>query len=237
MSRILVLAKSGFGKTFSMGQVPELNHIGLDPKETYVISVTSKPLTFPKSRELYKVAQKGKVATGNRYISNDPEEIATLLEQLLQSPYKNIVVDDFNYLMQDYYMDNALKGGWDTPKKIGYFMGRIFSAIEKYGDSDKNIIILAHGEEVPQQDGRIYLKMKTTGKMVDEYVTPEGKFDVTLVGRSRFDAGQKKIVKEFITNEDEFTSSPKSPYGMFPELYIPNDLGLVVAKVNEYYNG
>ena len=71
----------------------------------------------------------------------------------------------------------------------------------------------------------------------DEYVTPEGKFDVTLVGRSRFDAGQKKIVKEFITNEDEFTSSPKSPYGMFPELYIPNDLGLVVAKVNEYYNG
>ena len=237
MSRILVLAKSGFGKTFSMGQVPELNHVGLDPKETYVISVTSKPLTFPKSRELYKVAQKGKVATGNRYISNNPEEIATLLEQLLQSPYKNIVVDDFNYLMQDYYMDNALKGGWDTPKKIGYFMGKIFSAIEKYGDNDKNIIILAHGEEVPQQDGRIYLKMKTTGKMVDEYVTPEGKFDVTLVGRSRFDAGQKKIVKEFITNEDEFTSSPKSPYGMFPELYIPNDHGLVVAKVNEYYNG
>lgn len=237
MSRILVLAKSGFGKTFSMGQVPELNHVGLDPKETYVISVTSKPLTFPKSRELYKVVQKGKVATGNRYISNNPEEIATLLEQLLQSPYKNIVVDDFNYLMQDYYMDNALKGGWDTPKKIGYFMGKIFSAIEKYGDSDKNIIILAHGEEVPQQDGRIYLKMKTTGKMVDEYVTPEGKFDVTLVGRSRFDAGQKKIVKEFITNEDEFTSSPKSPYGMFPELYIPNDLGLVVAQVNAYYNG
>ena len=237
MSRILVLAKSGFGKTFSMGQVPELNHIGLDPKETYVISVTSKPLTFPKSRELYKVAEKGKVATGNRYISNNPEEIATLLEQLLQSPYKNIVVDDFNYLMQDYYMDNALKGGWDTPKKIGYFMGKIFSAIEKYGDSDKNIIILAHGEEVPQQDGRIYMKMKTTGKMVDEYVTPEGKFDVTLVGRSRFDEGQKKIVKEFITNEDEFTSSPKYPYGMFPELYIPNDVGLVVAKVNEYYNG
>lgn len=237
MSRILVLAKSGFGKTFSIGQIPELNHVGLNPKDTYIISVTSKPLTFPKSRELYKVAQKGKVNTGNRYISNNPEEIATLLEQLLQSPYKNIVVDDFNYLMQDYYMDNALKGGWDTPKKIGYFMGKIFSAIEKYGDSDKNIIILAHSEEVPQQDGRIYLKMKTTGKMVDEYVTPEGKFDVTLVGRSRFDTSQKKIIKEFITNEDEFISSPKSPYGMFDGLYIPNDLGLVVSKIEEYYNG
>ena len=112
---------------------------------------------------------------------------------------------------------------------------KIFSAIEKYGDSNKNIIVLAHGEEVPQQDGRVYLKMKTTGKMVDEYVTPEGKFDVTLVGRSRYDSAQKKVVKEFITNEDEFTSSPKSPYGMFSELYIPNDLGKVVQAVTEYY--
>lgn len=166
MSRILVLAKSGFGKTFSMGEIPDIGHIGLNPKETYIVSVTSKPLTFPRSRELYRVAKKGKVASGNRYISNNPEEVATIIEQLLASPYKNIVVDDFNYLMQDYYMDNALKGGWDTPKKIGYFMSKIFSAIEKYGDSDKNIIVLAHGEEVPQQDGRVYLKMKTTGKMV-----------------------------------------------------------------------
>lgn len=243
MSRILVLAKSGFGKTFSMGKVEALGHIGLNPEKTYVISVTSKPLTFPGSRDLYKVTtieskvDANALAKGNRVITNNPEQVAQIIELLLQSPFDNIVIDDFNYLMQDYYMDNALKGGWDTPKKIGYFMGKIFAAIEKYGDSDKNIIVLAHGEEVPQQDGRVYLKMKTTGKMVDEYVTPEGKFDVTLVGRSRFDTGSKKVIKEFITNEDEFTSSPKSPYGMFEDLYIPNDLGIVVEKVNKYYNG
>ena len=234
MSRILVV-QSLVCKTFSMGKVEELNHVGLNP-ETYVISVTSKPLTFPKV-ELYKTTPINNMSGGNRVITNNPEQVAYAIEQLLQSPFKNIVVDDFNYLMQDYYMDNALKGGWDTPKKIGYFMGKIFSAIEKYGDSDKNIIVLAHGEEVPQQDSRVYLKMKTTGKMVDEYVTPEGKFDVTLVGRSRFDTASKKVIKEFITNEDEFTSSPKSPYGMFDNLYIPNDLGIVVEKVNKYYNG
>lgn len=233
MARILVLAKSGFGKTFSIGQIPELGHKGLDPKETYVVSVTSKPLTFPKSRELYKVTPCDKMAEGNRVITNDPEKIASILEMLLKSPYKNIVVDDFNYLMQDYYMANALKGGWDTPKKIGFFMGKIFDAIEKYGDTDKNIIVLAHGEEMPQPDGRIYLKMKTTGKMVDEYVTPEGKFDITLVGRTKLES--KKIVKEFITNEDEYIASPKSPYGMFESLYIPNDLGLVVDAVKNYY--
>lgn len=112
-------------------------------------------------------------------------------------------------------------------------MGKIFDAIEKYGDTDKNIIVLAHGEEMPQPDGRIYLKMKTTGKMVDEYVTPEGKFDITLVGRTKLES--KKIVKEFITNEDEYTASPKSPYGMFESLYIPNDLGLVIDAVKNYY--
>lgn len=236
MSRILILAKSGFGKTFSIGAVPELGHVGLNPAETYVISVTSKPLTFPKAASVYKVAQPSKPETGNRYISNNPEEIASLLDMLRVSKFKNIVLDDFNYLMQDYYMQNALKQGWDTPKKIGYFMGKIFDSIEKYGDTDKNIIVLAHGEEVPQSDGRVYLKLKTTGKMVDEYITPEGKFDVTLVGKSRFDTSAKKVVKEFITNEDEFTSSPKSPYGMFDSLYIDNDLGIVVQKINEYHS-
>lgn len=88
---------------------------------------------------------------------------------------------------------------------------------------------------------RIYNRSNQPCKFVyqkwDEYITIEGKFDVTLVGRSRFDTGSKKVIKEFITNEDEFTSSPKSPYGMFEELYIPNDLGLVVEKVNNYYKG
>ena len=237
MSKVLILAKSGFGKSTSIGEIPELGLKGLDPKTTYLISCVNKPLPFRGANKKFVVTTPNNPTGGNRVITNDAEAVAKIINMLAKSPYKNIVLDDMNYMAQDYYMKNALKGGWDTPKKIGYFMGKIFSAIEKYGDSDKNIIILAHGEEVPQQDGRIYLKMKTTGKMVDEYVTPEGKFDVTLVGRSRFDAVQKKIVKEFITNEDEFTSSPKSPYGMFPELYIPNDLGLVVAKVNEYYNG
>ena len=85
---------------------------------------------------------------------------------------------------------------------------------------------------------RMYNRFNQPNRFVcqwDEYVTPEGKVDVTLVGRSRFDTGSKKVIKEFITNEDEFTSSPKSPYGMFEELYIPNDLGLVVEKVNKYY--
>ena len=61
-------------------------------------------------------------------------------------PYKNIVIDDFNYLAQDFYMANAMKGGWDTPKQIGYGMGLIFDSF-KGCPENKNIICCAHYEE------------------------------------------------------------------------------------------
>lgn len=236
MSRILVLASSGFGKTFSIGAVPELNHIGLNPKETFIISVTTKPLSFPKSNVDYKITTIDKITAGNRIVTNNPETVAKTLTLLATSPFKNIVLDDKNYLMQDYYMAHALEGGWNTPKKIGVFMAEIFKAIDLFDGYTKHVFVLAHPEVVAQPDGRVYYKMKTTGNMTDTFITPEGKFDITLVGKSKYDNTKKEVIKEFITNEDEYTSSPKSPYGMFKELYIPNDLGLVLQKIEEYYN-
>ena len=50
-------------------------------------------------------------------------------------------------------MKNALKGGWDCPKIIGYNMGLIFDAINNIPET-KNVIVLAHYEE--------YKDMKTT---------------------------------------------------------------------------
>lgn len=232
MSRTLILASSGFGKTTSLAKIDAIGHIGLNPKETYLISVTSKPL--PNGNTFYTIAPKKEFTKGNRYITNDPEEIAKLLEFLVNSPFTNVVVDDFNYILQDYYMENALKGGWDTPKKIGAFTYKIFDAIEKYDGKNKHIFVMAHPEFVDEVDGRKKVKMKTTGRMVDEYITPEGKFDITLFGKSRFDATTKKVVKEYITNEDEFFSGIKSPIGMFKELYIPNDLGYVLNCIKEH---
>jgi hypothetical protein len=241
MARILVLAGSGFGKSTSIGNIPELGIKGLDPATTFIISVTSKPLPFKGSGALYPSVRVDNVASFpnlvpyKRLISNNPDVIEKTFNELIGSPFKTIVLDDMNYIMQDYYMDNALRTGWDAPKKIGFDMNKIFKAIEKFEDPTQHVIVLAHGESVMSPDGRTYFKLKTTGKMVDEYVTPEGKFDITLVGISRFDSGEKKVMKEYITNENEQYSSPKSPVGMFKDIAIPNDLGLVIDKVNEYY--
>ena len=48
-----------------------------------------------------------------------------------------------------------------------------------------------------------------------------------------FDEKEKKAIREFVTNDDGVYPA-KSPIGMF-DLYMPNDLGLVVDKITEYY--
>lgn len=235
MPSVLILAPSGFGKTTSMLNIPDLGIEGLNPAETYLISCSGKPLPAKGSNEKYKVTISSALGEGNRVISTNPEEVAFILFSLVNSPFQNIVVDDMNYLMQDYYMDNALEAGWDAPKKIGFDMGKIFKAITALNVANKNIIVLAHGENVTGPDGRTYIKYKTTGKMVDDYVTPEGKFETTLLGISQYDHNQQKVTKQFLTRENERYSSAKSPHGLFEEMLIPNDLGYVVKKMKEYY--
>lgn len=171
MSKILVLAPSGFGKSTSIGQTEDeargISIKGLNPENTYLISVTSKDLPFRGSKKMFPVTSLDNMKDGRRVICNNAIDLEIGLRSLIGSPFKNVVVDDLNYIMQDWYMDNALAKGWDAPKQIGYYMGKIFKAIEDLDADGKNIFVLAHGEPVQQPDGRIYLKMKTTGKMVN----------------------------------------------------------------------
>ena len=233
MSKILILAKSGFGKSTSIGEIPELGLKGLDPKTTYLISCVNKPLPFRGANKKFVVTAPNNPTGGNRVITNDAEVVAKIINMLAKSPYKNIVLDDMNYMAQDYYMKNALKGGWDTPKKIGYNTGLVVDAINAVPE-DKNIICLAHYEEYKDKNGdSISYKYKSTGNMVDSYITPEGKFEIVLYGKSSYDEKEKKSIREFVTNDDGVYPA-KSPIGMF-DLYMPNDLGLVVDKIAEYY--
>lgn len=235
MAKILILAKSGFGKSTSIGEIPELGLKGLDPKTTYLISCVNKPLPFRGANKKFVVTTPDKIADGNRIITNDAEVVAKVITMLADpnAPFKNIVLDDMNYMAQDYYMKNALKGGWDTPKKIGYNTGLVFDAINAVPE-DKNIICLAHYEEYKDKNGdSLSFKYKSTGNMVDAYITPEGKFEIVLYGKSSYDEKEKKSIRQFVTNDDGVYPA-KSPVGMF-DLYMPNDLGLVVEKVTEYY--
>ena len=85
MAKILVLAKSGFGKSTSIGEIPELGLKGLNPETTYLISAVNKPLPFRNGNSKYKKVVvtvpptdqnfASQIASGNRLISNDAETI------------------------------------------------------------------------------------------------------------------------------------------------------------------
>lgn len=235
MSKILVLAKSGFGKSTSIGEIPELGIKGLDPSTTYLISAVNKPLPFRGANKKFVMTTYENPTGGNRVVTNDAEQVANLISMVghPDSPFETIVVDDLNYISQDFYMKNALKGGWDVPKKIGYGMGLIFDAINSVPEN-KTVICLAHYEEYKDKNGdSISYRYKSIGNMVDAYISPEGKFEIVLYGKATYDNKEKKSIREFVTNDDGVYPA-KSPVGML-DLYVPNDLGYIVDAVKAYY--
>ena len=100
MAKVLVLAPSGFGKSTSIGQIPELGIKGLVPEETYLISVTSKPLPFRGSGAAYPITIASDLSKGRRVITDNAKDIESILLSLVGSPFKNIVWDDSNYVIQ-----------------------------------------------------------------------------------------------------------------------------------------
>ena len=241
MAKILVLAKSGFGKTTSYCGRGKLGIKGLDPKETYVIQCISRAVPN-KEFKLTKSAEIKDLASGNR-VQVDCitglerfKKVAEIVDCLIKSPYKNIVIDDFNYLSQDYYMANAMKGGWQTPKEIGYGMSLIFNSFKGIPE-DKNLICCAHYEEYKEKsDDTLSYKFKTTGNMVDGYITPEGNFDIIMYGKQSYNNEEKKPIKVFI-KEFDGTYPAKDSIGALDDLpdEIPNDLSIVVDKLREIY--
>ena len=170
MARVLCLAQSGFGKTTSWAGRAKLGIKGLDPKETYVIQCVGRGVPNPEyklcpSAEIKDMAKGNRVNVETLTGLDRFKRVSDFLEMLKNSPFTNIVIDDFNYLMQDYFMANAMKGGWQTPKEIGYGIGLIFNAFRDFPEN-KHIYVFAHYDKSNDNDGQVTYKMKTTGKMV-----------------------------------------------------------------------
>ena len=240
MARILILALSGFGKTTAWAGRKKLGIKGLNPKETYVIQCIGRGVPNLE----YKLCSSNEIKdmnTGNRVevesvVGLDRfKRVADMLNVLKASPYRNVIIEDFNYLMQDYYMNNAMKGGWNVPKEIGYGIGLIFDAFKGFPEN-KNIYVIAHYEKTNDNDGKVTYQMKTTGKMVTEYCTPQGKFDIILYGKQSYNEELHKAVKVFVKDFDgEFPA--KDSLGVLDDLpdEFPNDLAIVDEQLKKIY--
>ena len=235
---IAVVANTGFGKSTALAPIEEIGHIGLNPKETLIINILNKPLPFKGWKKHYlPIKSKDDLKKGNYLATSDYGVIIETINYFDQNRKEiiNVVIDDFQYLMADNFMKDALKSGYDKFNKLAK---RTYDVINAgMGMRDQvNFIILTHSEIVETQDFGTSYKMKTIGKMLDDKVKLEGLFTVLLYGKSSWDGKQGIAIRNFVTNRDGQYPA-KSPFRMFDKLYIPNDLGKVLKTMNAYYEG
>jgi hypothetical protein len=223
-----IVGASGTGKSTSMGHIPELGIAGLNPEETFVINVMGKPLPFK--------GWKAKYEDGKNYFSTtDAKTILAALAKIKDMPnIKNIVLDDYQYVMANEFVQKATTKGFDKFAIMAKNAYDVLNTSRMLRD-DQKVIVLTHSEDV-MIDGKSFKKIKTIGKMLDEKVTLEGLFTVLLFTDVEYDDKAQTATYSFVTNRtDEYQA--KSPVGMFDNIKIPNDLGLVVSKIDEYNHG
>lgn len=225
MASIAIAGKSGTGKSTSLGQFPQLGIKGLNPKETAIINVAGKDLPFQGWKKNYNKESKNYVET------SDVDKIVLAINIFDQNPnIKNVVIDDAQYIMAFEFMSRAKEAGYGKFADLGVNLGKVVKAAKDTRPNLK-VYFLWH----PEEDKETGFKLKTVGKMVDDYLTLEGLFTVVLYTNvSKSSDG--KILYQFVTNFDGKYPS-KSPIGMFKDLYIANDLGFVSESIDKYNEG
>lgn len=209
----LIMGESGTGKSSSIRQ--------LDPKETFVINVLDKALPFKNFKKNYTPAIDN---IGNYYATDDASYILKIIENISKNrkDIKNIIIDDFQYIMANEFMRKAREKGYEKFTLIAQQAWKIINQC-MIARNDLYIFILSHTEIDSQ--GRS--KVKTIGKMLDDKITLEGMFTVVL---------HSMIVNKeykFLT-QNNGTHIAKSPLDMFDKELIDNNLLYVKETMMAY---
>lgn len=213
---ILIIGESGSGKSTS---IRNLNH-----EETVIINVLNKPLPFLGYKKKYtSIINDNK--TANYFASDDSKKIRECINRINKNnSIKNLIIDDFQYIMANQFMKKALEKGYDKFTEIGQSAWQIIKDMTDCRE-DLNCIVLSHSDV--DQHGKS--RCKTIGKMLDDKICLEGMFTIV------FHALTRDNKYKFLTQNDGVHIA-KSPMGMFNEKFIDNDLEEIKNKMYEYFN-
>lgn len=221
---IMLLGKSGTGKSTSIK--------GLDPKETVVINVLGKRLPFKGSNALYNKENK------NLFQRESYTDIISLIQNISDKAtnVKNIILDDFIYVMRKEYFSRARETGYNKYTELAQHFQQIISTCEKLRE-DLNVFMILHSEDVQSDKTTTGYKVSTVGNLVDNCYNPLEVVPMVLYSSVKYD-DKGNTQYGFYTHrckEGVVEIPAKTPDEMFEEDFIPNDLGYVVKKMNEYY--
>lgn len=221
---IIILGKSGTGKSSSIRS--------LDPKETVVLNVLGKKLPFKGSSALYNKEAK------NLFRIDDYTQAINMLQGIDKgaSYVHNIIIDDAIYIMRKEYFRRAKEAGYSKYTELGMHFQQIISTIENMRE-DINVFLILHSEDIMSDNSIIGYKVSTIGKLLDSQYNPVEVVPMVLYSSVKYDdkgvATYGFYTHRFMDGVIEIPA--KSPAGMFTEDFIPNDLGIVVKAMKEYY--
>lgn len=222
---IALVGESGSGKSTSIRN--------LDPKETFIISTTGKRPGIKGAVKKYPTFTKTDNGyTGNFVTTSNVDKIATILKYInsKRPDIKTVIIDDYQYIMGFEAMDKADQKGYEKFTQMAQHAYQVLKEAMNMRD-DLYVVVSTHSENTGDRINPFF-KIKTLGKMIDSTITLEGLFTYVLfTAIQRDDDGNPSY--KFMTNSDGSTTG-KSPMGLFDELYIDNDLKLVIDRIDEY---
>lgn len=220
----MILGPSGTGKSSSIK--------GLDPKETVVLNVLRKRLPFKGSNGIYNTENK------NLFPVDDYSQVVNLLGSIdKNAPHvKNVILEDMTYIMRKEFFKRAKETGYGKFTEIAQHFQQVISTCESMRD-DINVFFILHSEAIQSDKTTVGYKVSTVGAMIDSQYNPVEVVPMVLYSAIKYDE-KGNASYGFYTHrcmEGTVEIPAKSPADMFEDDFIPNDLGLVVKAMNEYY--
>lgn len=197
---VMLYGQSGTGKSTSLRNFKK--------EDVAIVNVSGKPMPFRNTEGL-------QIFSSNNY--------GQIFKAISKASAPSIVIDDATYLMVDEFMMRAMEKGYEKYNQMAMNFTNLVEQSRMLPD-DKIVYFIGHSEQM--DDGREHFK--TIGRMIDNYVTLEGKFTIVL----------KSIVKDgeyVFQTHNSGQDTVKSPLEMFTADYISNDLKAVDTVIREYY--
>lgn len=194
----MVYGQSGTGKSTSLRNFKN--------EEVAVVNVSGKPLPFRGDIKPY-----------------NSDNYQKIMAAISQTERKSIVIDDATYLMVNEFMRTAKQTGYQKYTDMACSFNQLIEFAASLPD-DKIVYFMGHSDQ--SDDGREHFK--TIGKMLDNYVTVEGKFTIVL----------KTVVRDgqyLFSTHNNGQDTVKSPMGLFDQDLIDNDLKAVDTAIREYW--
>lgn len=176
-------------------------------EDVAVINVLGKPLPFKSDIKAVKL-----------------DDYENILNQIKMTKKNVIVIDDANYLITNEFMEKSSIKGYDKYNEIANHFFELVNGIKNI-EGGKTVYLVMH--EDTDDDGNV--KPKTIGKLLDDKICIQGMFTICI--RAMFENG--KYVFRLKTNGQDCV---KTPFGMFENAEMDNDLKAFDEIVREYYD-